>query len=722
VRGASAGILLAGVLASCSLEVPEAPQRDCSVVIWARSSSGAAPRVVGSWQGWATPGEAMTEAQDGWWALRVEPPPGEHGYLIVDGGVARIDDHNPLTTFRVGEGVNDGREVSRLWIEDCAAPKLSIDAVALEGGRLEILASFWAGERQGEAAALDPASVASTPAQLSVEAASPGGEPGEIALVGEGLARGRHGFEISASDVAGEEAGARVSIFVDPVAPSWEDAIVYQVMIDRFYADGGLPLEPPPSPGARAGGTLGGVEAALERGDFEALGVSALWLSPVYQNPEEAREGTDGRLYEGYHGYWVERGREVEDHIGGEPALRSLIAAAHARGIAVIFDVVPNHVYETHEIVAAHRDEGWFNEHPDECVCGTPSCPWSGFMQDCWFAPYLPDLRLEHPAAMDWAVGELLWWLDTYEADGLRIDAVPMMPRAASRRIAHEVRRHTAPGDDLLLLGEVFTGPGTPGVAGLRRYLGPAGLDSVFDFPTMWAIRDVLASESAGFTTLDALLAYIEAELAGSGAVLGRMLGNHDVVRFTSAVVGDGGGDPWTSPASQPEGESPEELAWLQRVALGLTLQLTLPGMPVLYYGDEIALAGASDPDNRRVMPELTALSPARAALLEHARTLGTLRRCSPALRRGLRQTLHAGEDTYAYARLNEEEGGAAVVVVLSRADEPRTIPLPGTTPLTGRVRDVLSGVTLDLDEAGSVELGPRSALVLLPEDDPCVP
>ena len=65
-----------------------------------------------------------------------------------------------------------------------------------------------------------------------------------------------------------------------------------------------------------------GVIAELERGTFDDLGVSTLWLSPPYLNPEEAREGLDGQLYEGYHGYWVLDAREVDPRIGGEDALR----------------------------------------------------------------------------------------------------------------------------------------------------------------------------------------------------------------------------------------------------------------------------------------------------------------------------------------------------------------------------------------------------------------
>lgn len=687
--------------------------RDCTAVIWAwPSHAGASVQIVGSWDDWASPGSSMLARDDGWRVLGLDLPAGEYGYLVVDGGAAQLDEHNPLTSFRL----SDAREVSRLEVQDCELPALRItpEQIDVDAAGLVISALFEAVDAD---ARLDPSSVE---ADLRLDAATPAN--GTIELSSPALARGRHSFELRARDEAGRAAEARISVFVDPVAPSWADAVIYQVMIDRFYADAdgadsGLALDPPPTPGSRAGGTLGGVQAALESGYFEALGVSALWLSPVYVNPIEPRLGTDGRLYEGYHGYWVADSRGVEPRIGGEQALRSLIESAHARGIAVILDVVPNHVYETHEIVASGHAQGWFNEHPSECVCGTASCPWATYMQDCWFAPYLPDLRLEHPDAMNFAVGELAWWLDNYEIDGLRVDAVPMMPRAASRRIVDMVHQRTTPGVDRLVLGEVFTGAGTPGVAGLRHYLGPGGLDSVFDFPLMWALRDVLASDSAGFTSLDALLEHIDKEL-GSEVVLARMLGNHDVERFVSTVVGDAHGDPWDQPASQPEGEGELEAAALDRVALALTVQMTLPGMPVIYYGDEIALAGGDDPDNRRVMPALSSLSPGRLALLEHARTLGQLRRCSPALRSSVRQTLHVSEDTYAYARVAED--GHVALVLVSRADEPRVIPIPGTSFISGPFEDALGGGTFELGSGAEVELGPRSAMVLVPTDDPC--
>lgn len=672
--------------------------RDCQVIVWAQPEhEGATLHVLGSWDDYATPGRAMQAAGEGWQVLALDLPAGEHGYLIAEAGVARLDPLQPLTSFRA----DDSSEVSRAWAEDCEQPALVIDEVARVEGSLAIGARFLAA-RSG--AALDPTTIVA--AGLDIRASSTA--DGTIDLDAAGLTRGRHSFVITASDERGVAAQAKLSVFVDPVAASWNDAIVYQIVTDRFRGPQGAWLDAPATPGSRAGGTLDGIVAALDEGWFDELGVSALWISPVYRNPDEAREGNEGRLYEGYHGYWPTTAHEVEPKIGGEAALRELIDRAHARGIAIILDVVPNHVYETHPIVAERLADGWFNLEPSACVCGTASCPWSAYVGVCWFTPYLPDLRLEQADAMNFAVDDVAWWVDEFDVDGVRVDAVPMMPRAASRRIVDAIDRLATPADRLVI-GEVFTGSGSAAVAGLRWHVGPQGLDGVFDFPLMWALRDVLASESASFVELEALLTELDTELAGSGAVLGRMLGNHDTPRFVSAVVGDHHGDPWDQPAVQPESGEP-----IERVALALTLQLTLPGMPVIYQGDELGLAGAGDPDNRRVLPDPATLSPARQALLEHARRLARARRCSPALRSDLRETLHVDADTFVFVRRSDDDRLALVLV--SRADTPRTIELSSVP--TGRYRDVSTGATFDL--ADSIELGPRSSLVLLPELDPC--
>ncbi|MCA9696629.1 MAG: hypothetical protein KC431_03810, partial [Myxococcales bacterium] len=322
-RAPSTAVLLGTVwLLACPGADSGPPRQDCRLVVWAKPqwSGSGTMQVIGSWDDWSAPGVEMRDQGDGWQAAAIELPPGEHGYLVVEAGVGRIDEHNPLTTFRLDPGNSEAAvEVSRALIQDCELPAVSVEAVSQSGDTLAVEARFLAA-RSGEA--LDVASIEAPGLQIDAGKAA----DGSIALSAAGLSRGRHDFVLRAADEAGRSNEARISVFVDPIAPTWDDAILYQVVTDRFRGDGGAWLSAPETPASRAGGTLGGVEAAITEGWFEDLGVSALWLSPVYLNPDVDREGNDGRLYSSYHGYWVLDSRRVDPRIGGEEALRSLVA------------------------------------------------------------------------------------------------------------------------------------------------------------------------------------------------------------------------------------------------------------------------------------------------------------------------------------------------------------------------------------------------------------
>ena len=706
-RGLAAGLAcVVGVAWDMSCEGTSGPRRDCSVVVWAKPErAGAALEVIGAFNRWYVPGIPLApSAEDpAWQFVRLELPPGEYGYLILEDGEHRVDPYNPLTTFWREQG---DLEVSLLRVADCSRPAISIEASeATAAGAMTVVGRFEAASDGAPLARAEARTLAGEAVATEIDPAD-----GAIRIARAGLGRGKHTIEIVGTDAEGRQATGWVSGWVQPAAATWGEGLLYQVMIDRFRGDGGASLAPPPNPGARAGGTLDGVLAELEAGTFEQLGVTGLWLSPVYTNPLEAREGRgDGHMYEGYHGYWPLDPRTVEPRIGGEAALRAVIAAAHARGIRVIFDLVPNHVYEASERYTSSPPDQWNMSDPP-CVCGLDGCDWGRHIQTCWFTDYLPDLRMQHPDSLRWAYEDAIWWSREFDADGLRIDAVPMMPRAATRRIAAELREGVAPRGLQFLLGEVYTGPGAWGVEAIRYYLGPDGLDSVFDFPLMWAIRAAVARESSGFAEVEDMLAQIDRATAGSGAVLGQILGNHDTTRFFSEAHGDASGDPWAAPAEQAA--DPQAFA-RQRTAL--TLLLTLPGLPVIYYGDEIGLAGGNDPDNRRVLPAWDALTPEQAATRAVVRRLGTLRACLPALRTGVRAAVLVADDLYVYTR-----GGDAALVLLSSSASAREVAVPGVLT-SGEHVDVLTGeVFMFTADGARVGLGPRQPRVLVRADSGC--
>ncbi|MEQ9322351.1 MAG: alpha-amylase family glycosyl hydrolase, partial [Polyangiaceae bacterium] len=606
--------LWALVVAGCG--GPEPPLRDCFARVWVAPGTPPELRVVGSWNDWHSPGLLPVDHESGWKLVRVALPPGEHGYLMADGEGTHLDQTNPLTTW-CGE-----QEVSLLQVPDCAEPGLLIERVDVGPSAIELEATFLSSH---SGAAFDPATVlAETRDGTAAEVVEAIPDRGKLVLRAEGLPAGKVTLGLRVGDAAGGHVEAFASGWTAPATGGVgerdpRDEILYQVVVDRFRGDGGAALSPPPNPGARAGGTLDGVRSALADGTFEDLGITTLWLSPAYVNPNEPQAGLDGRTYEGYHGYWPVESRGVEPRIGGAAALDGVVADAHARGMAVLLDIVPNHVFEDNPRFVEHPE--WFGE--PGCVCGTASCPWSEHIQTCWFTPYLPDVRWQSPEAMATTLDDADWWSRRFDLDGFRIDAVPMMPRATTRRIADRLRRATAPAEATLLLGEVFTGPGTGALSILRYHMGSAGLDSVFDFPLMWSLHDAIG-RGKSWSGVETILQAEETLFDDGGAHLARILDNHDTVRLLSVAVGDAGGDPWDEPAVQPTDDEP-----YRRLMLGQVVVFTLPGIPVVYQGDEVGVAGGGDPDNRRVLPGDDALLPVQAELRDTVARLARLRRCS---------------------------------------------------------------------------------------------
>lgn len=683
------------------------PKRDCSKLVVAEASKpGASMGIKGSWDGWNGVSVEMKPRSDGKYEARFALPPGEYGYVIVEDGTERYDRTNPLTAF------HGGQEVSWFQSEDCSVPSIEVESVMeLEDG-LRVEARFYTAEG-GEALAGETVRAVTTSGReltrLRADAST-----GMIVLEVRGLERGKYTVQLEASDEAGKRAEPKLAVgWVRPDARGWGDGILYQVMIDRYLGSDGGHLDAPKTPGSRAGGTLDGVRSAIESGQLSYLGVSGVWLSPVYRNPIEAREGQwDGRMYEGYHGYWPVHSQQVEDRIGGAKAMHALVRAAHERGIRVLLDIVPNHVYETNPIFQQHQGDLWFYDGVDKCVCGEPQCPWSTHIQTCWFTSYLPDYRWTNIDVMRHGEQESVWWLKTFDLDGVRVDAVPMMPRAALRRIAHGLRSYAAPRSEVFILGEVYTGGGQGGVDQIRYFLGPDGLDSAFDFPLMWDMRETIAHGTGGFQHIAQITEATQESYAGSGVVLGRIVGNHDTTRFLSEANGDAGGDAWDNPPEQPNRLEP-----YQRHKMAMALVLTLPGLPVIYYGDELGLAGGGDPDCRRVMPRIEELNSYQYQLLVDTGKFGRLRRCSAALRLGKTITLQADQDTFAYVR--DAGDGFSVVVLMSKAKQQREVMISGQA--AGVFVDVLTGERFSVAEAGTnVPVDSLQVRVLVRETDEC--
>ncbi|MCE9671147.1 hypothetical protein LY474_25375 [Myxococcus stipitatus] len=464
------------------------------------------------------------------------------------------------------------------------------------------------------------------------------------------------------------------------------------------------------------GGDFAGITEKLEDGYFDALGVKTLWISPVDQNPEGRFIGTGGKYYAGYHGYWPSKPRETQHRFGSLEELRALTAAAHKRGIRVIADLVLNHVHQEHPYWTTHRDDGWFNTAAS-CVCGTADCDWEVKRLTCKFTDYLPDYDWRSSPMVDQFVSDTLWWLEAADFDGFRMDAVKHMEQVAGRTLRGRLRDITAmTGTEFYLVGETFVG--TDGRSQIARYVGPRELDGQFDFPLYWPLREAFA-DGQGLERVDQAVRENEVFYA-PGTLNSPFIGNHDVARFMSQASGQlqgEGSDPWG--AGRPPATVTDAAAF-EKAKYAFTFLLTQPGVPLVYYGDEVGLPGAGDPDNRRLMRFGNELTELERGLLNHVRVLGQARLAHPALQTGARHTLRIEKDLYIFQRSLPDGRGA--VVAINRGDVARPVVVEMLGSLAGSAatyEDVFSGGTLQLAGAETVMVvEPRSVAVYVPRTE----
>jgi glycosidase len=694
-RAAVAGA--AAIVASCT-HAPAA-EDGCLERFWVRPADrGARVELVGSWDGFARPGIALTARDDGWFTVAKALPPGPVRYAFVVDGRWTRDVTEPL------EETVRGEPVTRRDVRDCALPQVGLARVRAEAGAIRFDATLTAGGDGTPITALAARDLASgTETPIAFEPTTRGTVAAAIPLP---YAR-RVGFEVIARDALGREARARTFTWTDGLTDA--DRIGYQILPDRFRGDGGTALAAPSPLAGRAGGTLRGITAELRAGTLQELATNTVWLMPIVQNTRDYFDIGDGALGTGYHGYWTTSASAIEPSLGTEADLRELLEEAHARGVRVVLDVVPNHVHDEHPYWRSHPE--WFRGSPGSCICGSAACPWDTAIERCWFAPYMPDLDWSVPEAAEAMTADTVAWLERFPFDGLRIDAVPMMPRGATRAIVQRARAKVANGSaDLLTLGEIFTGPGAYDV--LRFYLGPFGLSSTFHFPLFWALRGSLVAESEPLSAIARVLAESDLAFGGSGALLTTFVGSHDVGR-TASLASD-------STAGRFDVEPfPTDARTWSRLRLAFGALYTLPGAPMLYQGDELGMPGTGDPVTRLPLPGRATLPAESRALEAHVRALAKLRACAPSLRRGALEVLLSSDEALVFARTDAASGDRALVALTRAPSAPLRVSVP--VAFRGGVREYFQGDTTSLADELTISSAPtRTVRIWLPSESPC--
>jgi glycosidase len=509
----------------------------------------------------------------------------------------------------------------------------------------------------------------------------------------------------------------------------WRDAVIYFVFVDRFENgdagnDGqiGGAVE---DPADWYGGDWQGVINKINAGYFNELGVNTLWITVPMDNTSAAGLGVgDPHMYSGYHGYWPSNLDEPEEHFGTLATLKDLVAAAHDddHDLKVIFDYAMNHVHVDSPVYDEFPDWFWPNDNGSggDCVCGS-GCSWDNEAQArrCWFTDYLPDFDFTNEEARMFSVDNAIYWAQETGADGFRLDAVKHIETQwlidLRTRSNESLDRYDDDGEltqRFYMVGETFTGLPDQ----IKPYVDEEMLDGQFDFPLRTQLVDKVLMRRGSMSDLASFMDQYGVYY-GSSAVMSTFIGNHDLPRVVHYAedVPLSGTDPWwnnkdlgwSTPPGVPAGTSAFE-----RLAVGFGILLTTPGAPLLYYGDEIGMAGAGDPDNRRPMDWNTeGYTAGQQLLLAAIKSLTTIRAEHPALRYGTRTTLASDQDTFSYRMELAGSGDLdeTVFVAINRADTSHDV---GGLP-DGSYLDELSGEAVTVAD-GVLSVPARTLRVLV--------
>ena len=454
---------------------------------------------------------------------------------------------------------------------------------------------------------------------------------------------------------------------------------------------------------SRHGGDLQGMTAHLP--DIAAMGFTAIWPTPLTESNQPRYS---------YHGYAATDTYRIDPRFGGNAAYLDFVRAAKRQGLCVIQDIVLNHIGSNHWWVSDLPFADWLTHGGKFAPTGhartTALDPYAAaadresFTRG-WFTPDMPDMNQRNPFVATYQIQNTLWWIETADLCGLRIDTYGYSDHAFLGNWSQRVRDEYP---DINIVGEEWSD--NPVV--VSRWLDgsvlgakPAShLPSVMDFPLYYAMQRALTEPESLHSGLQVLYeAMVNDVLYPNPQNLVAFEGNHDVARVFSALDGDDA---------------------LYRMAL--TWLLTVPRIPQLYYGTDIQMTSPKqrdDPAFRRDYPggwpgdvvnafSGEGLTRQQADARKFLRRLLNWRRHQPAVHRGA--FLHYAPQSGAYVYFRYD-GVSRIMVVLNKNTQPVALPTERYAEgIAGRRtgRDVLTGTAINLAGA-TLQVPPRSSLIL---------
>lgn len=429
--------------------------------------------------------------------------------------------------------------------------------------------------------------------------------------------------------------------------PEWtKDAIVYNIFPDSF-ADGKRKISCNSKVGL--GGTIRGIADNLDY--IASIGFNCIYMNPIFKA-------------ESYHRYDTLDYFEIDPQMGTKDDLKAMVEKAHSMGIRVILDGVFNHISSSHfmfrDVLEHGRDSEYYpyfyqlpenpkipepNEYP-EYTCFS-------------YVANMPKTNTADPYLRQYFCDVGTYWIREFDIDGWRLDVANELDDGFLRAFRTAVK---AAKPDALIVGEVWENA--------AHYLNGDMLDSAMNYDFRRYCRRFFAEETVRAETFDAnvstlLLRYRENALYAQL----NLLDSHDVSRYLTLC-----------------GEN------IDKMELSVLLQMTFPGMPCVFYGDEKGLSGTAESEYRQAMTW-----DKRHALEEIYRSMIALRKEKPALRYGGFRTNIASDKVYSYSRSWDDK---KVTVTMNLGDVPIQAPKHGRLLLKkGKNHDIIGAWEYEVRE-----------------------
>lgn len=542
--------------------------------------------MAGSMNGWNYKATSLQRAEQGWTVTMILDP-GVYEYRIWADGREKLDETNPATKengmgglnniFTVGNPSEKSPFIQTISVQEnqlvIAIPR-DLPAVFAYLDNQQMKAA-----RSGEELRIDLNGISSS--------------NGVIRIFGGSAHKRSNDLYIPLRN------GRPVDKNTDIHRKDFHGAVMYFMMVDRFH--NGNPANDRPTPDSsilpqanNLGGDLEGIIEKIESGYFSNLGINTIWVSPISRNAEGAwglwDKGVTSK-FSAYHGYWPTALKAVDDRFGSEESFRKLIDAAHAHQMNVILDYVAHHVHQDHPLIKVHPDWSTPLYLPD----GTMNTEkWDEHRLTTWFDTFLPTWDFSKPEVVHALTDTAMYWVDEYDLDGFRHDATKHIPEEFWQELTAKIKARK--DKRLFQIGETY---GNPELIG--SYINSGQLDAQFDFNMYDAMVDAFAREESSLLNLAAKLQEGLYHY-GSHHLMGNITGNQDRARFISYADGSIAFSDDPKLAGWTRNIQNRDNVGFRRLEMLNAFMLSTPGIPCIYYGDEIGIPGGNDPDNRRMM------------------------------------------------------------------------------------------------------------------------